>query len=142
MVKTAIARLADAIGYPEKVPDDSVVFTLRVDGAEILAEETGGRIVLEFALSEDASVLQSLAGYAAGRMLREEAALAFGSIHAPGHSGPQAFLWQDEDASADARSLLRLFETFMDSCDWWRERVNALRRSEAVPPPEAMMIRP
>lgn len=142
MAKTAIARLADAIGYPETVPGGSSFFTLRVDGAEILAEEAGGRIVLEFALSDDASILQPLAGYAAGRMLKEEATLAFGGIQASGHSGPQAFLWQDEDAGADGRSLLRLFETFMDSCDWWRERVNALRRSEVVPPPEAMMIRP
>jgi len=62
-------------------------------------------------------------------MLREDATLAHGSR--------AAFLWQDAPADADARALVRLFETFADSCDWWRARLDergggAVEISEAV----------
>ena len=129
-----IARLIDAIGYPERAPGDVSSFTLRVDGQEILAEERDGRLILSRKLTEDDALLPSLAGYAAGRMLREEAVLAAD----PGVSG--AFLWQDAPATADAPALVRLFEAFLDSCDWWRARVAGdADKPEAVP---AMMIRP
>ena len=145
MAKKAIERLVDAIGYPDRVPDGAQSFTLRADGAEILAEESSGRIVLSHRLTDDESRLPSLAAYAAGRMLREDATLSFGQ---PGLSvsglPPAAFLWQDAPATAGAHDLLRLFETFMDSCDWWRERVEGQRASAAGPSDdsETMVIRP
>ena len=69
-------------------------------------------------------------------MLKEDAVLAYGE--------GGAFLWQSAPADSDEHGLLRLFETFMDSCDWWRDRVDALRGGEQVSAPqsEEMMIRP
>lgn len=121
MSKNAIERLAGAIGYPEMIPDGVVSFPFRADGAEIAAEEADGRIRLEYALSDDETLLPTLAAYAAGRMLKEDAILSYGD--------GRAFLWQDAPADADARELLRLFETFMDSLDWWRERVENRKSS-------------
>ena len=121
-MKTAVERLIDAIGYPDRAPAGSLSFQLLVDGAKIVASEEGGRLRLVFHLSADDSHLPQLAAYAAGRMMREEAALAYGSSTVQ-RSGAQPFLWQDAPADADAKTLARLFETFADSCDWWRARV-------------------
>lgn len=142
--ETPIERLLAAIGYPERISHGSVSFTLRVDGVEVFAEEVGGRLVLSHALADDAALLHVLAVYAAGRMLMEDATLAYGSLPASGASGLRAFLWQDAPADADSHAMLRLFESFMDSCDWWRARVAALREDEAAEAsaPETMMIRP
>ena len=133
--KTAIGRLIDAIGYPERAPEGAASFTLRVDGMEIIAEERDGRLILSRILTDSDDLVPTLTGYAAGRLLREEAVLA-ADPHTHG-----AFLWQDAPATADAQSLVHLFETFLDSCDWWRARVagETTNTSESVP---EMMIRP
>lgn len=133
MAKTAIERLAEAIGYPDRVPEGSLFATLRVDGAEVSAAVTGDRLVLSQRLTDAADKLPALAGYAAGRMLREEAVLTYGD--------GVAFLWQDAPAGAGEQVLMRLFESFMDSCDWWRARVESSRAEEKTEFPE-MMIRP
>lgn len=133
-----------AIGYPERMSKYSVAFTLRVDGAEVVAEEMDGRLVLSCALTDDETLLPTLATYAAGRMLKEDATLSYGVVESRGSSNYQAFLWQDVPDDANDRWLLRLFETFMDSCDWWRARVDALRGNDTVMSsvPETVMIRP
>ena len=135
-VKTAVEKLVAAIGYPERMSGGGGSAVLRVDGMEIVAEETDRRIRLSYVLTDDEALLPTLAAYAAGRMLKEEAVLSYGD--------GRAFLWQEAPADADARAMLRLFETFMDSCDWWRERVDALRGNAEVATavPETMMIRP
>ena len=136
MARTAIERLAEAIGYPDRIPEGALVATLRVDDAEVLASVTGDRLVLSQRLTDDAGKLPTLAGYAAGRMLREEAVLTYGD--------GAAFLWQDASADAGGQELVRLFESFMDSCDWWRDSV-AERRDEGAAagmPLAEMMIRP
>ena len=144
-MNTAIERLAKAVGYPERVPGGALSFAFRVDGDEVLAEEEGGRVVLSRVLSGAAAVLPALAQYAAGRMLKEDAALSFGR---PGLSSfdrePSPFIWQDAPADADSGALCRLFESFLDSCDWWRARVEALLGGEASESGggEMMMIRP
>ena len=77
-----------------------------------------------------------LAELAAGRMLKEEAVLA---------AEPQTgglFLWQAEDANASAHNLLRLFETFVNSCDWWRERVASVSDERLQFGPDEMIMRP
>ena len=147
--KTAVMRLAEVIGYPERMPAGSLSATLRVDGKELLAEESAGRVVLKCPLTEDESLLATLAQYAAGRLLREDATLAFGTIAGGASSGgpaarPSAFLWQDAPSSSDRHTLMRLFETFADSCDWWRERVGALSGVEMTADggDNMMMIRP
>ena len=125
-----------AIGYPDRMPEGSVSSTLRVDGMEVLAEERGGRIVLSYALTQEASFLPLLAGYAAGRMLREDAVLA--------SDRSQAFLWQDAPSSSGAREMVRLFETIVYSLVLWRELVDALRGGAVASdaPDDAMVIRP
>ena len=113
---------------------------------EIVAEEADRRIRLSYVLADDEALLPTLAAYAAGRMLKEDATLAYGevAVAADRSSGRQAFIWQDAPADSDAHGMVRLFETFMDSCDWWRARVDALRGAEPVSAPasEEMMIRP
>ena len=133
MAKTAIERMAEAIGYPDRMSEGTLLATLRVDGAEVTAAVTGERLVLSQRLTDDADKLPLLAGYAAGRMLREEAVLAYGD--------GAAFLWQDVSARAGDQALVRLFESFMDSFDWWRARVETPRMEEKSEFPE-MMIRP
>lgn len=144
MAKNAIARLTEAIGYPERVSDGVASFTLQIDGGEIDASEAAGRIRLVFGLAEDAAQLPRLAEYAAGRMLREDATLAFGQLSTsqPSTFQPSAFLWQEVPADADAHALRRFFEACCDSCDWWRERLERGRdESQSNQFPE-MMIRP
>ena len=131
--RNAADRLLVAIGYPERIPNTDAPFTLRVDGREVLVEMSAGRIVLSVALTEDESMIPALAAYAAGRMLREEATLAYGKGN--------VFLWQDAPADAGDRALVRLFETFADSCDWWRARVEERGKGDAVEISEAV-IRP
>jgi len=157
--RNAADRLLAAIGYPERIPNTDEPFTLRVDGREVLVEESAGRIVLSFVLTEDDSMIPALAVYAAGRMLREEATLAFGSfevskfrslegtaskplnLQASKLPSSAVFLWQDAPADADDRALVRLFESFTDSCDWWRARVDERGKGDAVEISEAV-IRP
>lgn len=116
MPMTATERLAAAIEYPDAVPGGALAFAFRADGREVEAEETPeGRLLLRQRLSSDEALLPSLVSHVPGRMLREEAVLAADDAG--------AFLWQDAPAAADARTMRRLFETFMDSCDWWRARV-------------------
>ena len=131
--RNAADRLLVAIGYPERIPNTDAPFTLRVDGREVLVEMSAGRIVLSVALTEDESMIPALAAYAAGRMLREEATLAYGEGN--------VFLWQDAPVDADDRTLLRLFESFTDSCDWWCARVEERGKGEAVEISESV-IRP
>ena len=133
MAGTRLDFFLKSIGYPDRAPEGSVSFTLRVDGSEMRVEESAGRIVLSQVLTEDDSLLPMLASYASGRMLREDATLAYGS-----HS---TFLWQDAPADADERTLLRLFESFADSCDWWRARVDSREADGTVEISEAV-IRP
>ena len=74
--KSAVERLMAAIGYPERVSYGSVPLTIRVDGAEVAVEEMDGRLVLSCGLSDEETLLPTLAAYAAGRMLKEDAALS------------------------------------------------------------------
>ena len=148
-MKNAIERLIEAIGYPERAPDGALSFTLQVDGADVLVEERSGRLRLSLALSDDESLFPKFAAYAAGRLLREEATLTVGELAAGSNppspqpsDGPTLFLWQDVSAAAGGHALARLFETFMDSCDWWRARVEEQTGNEERATPELFMIRP
>ena len=136
MAKTALERLAGAIGYPDGIPDGASDFVFRVDGGEVHASASGGRVLLCGKISGDPEALPQLASFAPGRMLRENAVLAFG-----GMAGSQcALLWQDAPATSDEHAFARLFETFMDSFDWWKARAEAMRGETSEIPP--MMIRP
>jgi len=134
MAVGAVVALAKAIGYPEEIPAETLSFAFSVDDARISAVEEGGRLVLtrELAAADDVDLVQ-FAQYAAGRLLKEEAVLAY---------DPQAdrlILWQDVPASSEAELLKRFFEVFTASCDWWQARVRGSERACIIPD---MMIRP
>ena len=134
MKETAIRSLATAIGYPEEVNTASESFVFSVDGGRIEASIERGRLILvrELASSGDIDLAQ-FAGYAAGRVLREEAVLAYDP------TDDRLILWQDMPADADAGLLRRFFEVFAASCDWWLARVDGASPAASVP---EMTIRP
>ena len=144
--RNATERLLSVIEYPERIPMSEGSVTLRVDGREVLVAESDGRIVLSVGLTDDDSMVPALAAYATGRMLREDATLAYGRRSVDGsrdsNSRLSAFLWQDASTGASDRDLLRLFETFMDSCDWWQSRVDSPVGGGDEALPESMVIRP
>ena len=134
-MQTSIQRLAQAIGYPDEVPEGVLSFTVRVDGRDMPAAESGGRLVLRCALQADPAddVVERFAGYAVGRMLKEEATLAWD----PERS--ELILWQAVPAQASDAVLRRFFEVFATSADWWFARA---RDDEAVSSIPEMVIRP
>jgi hypothetical protein len=139
----SLERFLKAIGYPDKVDSDGASAALLVDGAVVSCEDRGDRLVLSFDLGEEASgaALPRFAQYAAGRILKEDAVLAFGRLGAR----ETCFLWQDAPADAAPGELLHFFESFLNSCDWWRERCGGhAESSEDLPlsPDKTMMIRP
>lgn len=125
----ALERFVEALGYPGSVPAGARTFTLVVDGGEIEAEERDGRLVLTKALcaAEEEADLAALAGYAAGRMLKEEAVLAWDAVR------EVPILWQDVAAGAGAAQLRRFFEVFAASCDWWEARAREVRDRQRMP---------
>lgn len=129
-----VTRLARAIGYPEELPSEGSV-VLKVDGADFLAREDGGRLVLSCVLAEspDAETVERLAGYAVGRMLKEEATLAWDP------AGSALILWQAVSATASEALLRRFFEVFATSADWWFARARDGEMISAIP---EMVIRP
>ena len=135
-----IEKFLRAISYPERVDSDGAGVALLVDGMSIWCEEKSGRIILSWDLEASGMQLGQLARYAAGRILREEAVLAYGRIG----GRTSCFLWQDAPVEADSSELLRLFESFMNSCDWWRERIKGRPAGEEEPgiAEKTMVIRP
>ena len=107
---------------------------LEVDGAAVTARLLDGRLVLSRVIDREEKDLPQLAEYAAGRMLAEEAVLAWDERAA------ECILWQEVQEDAEAADLLRFFETFMNSCDWWQARARELN----APPPSYpnIVIRP
>lgn len=142
---SAVERLVAASEYPGEVPAGARTHVLQVDGGEVFAEETGGRIRLSRKLTAEPSEWAGLASCAPGRMLKEEATPAVGPVPGEAEGKPACFLWQDAAAGADAHGLRRLLETFLDSYDWWRARTAAGRSagdSADLPAQAETIIRP
>jgi len=141
-MNSSIERLAKIIEYPETVPAGATSFSFAVDDGEVTARETGGRLLLSRVLwraSEATDALSArlpvdLAGFAAGRILREEAVLAWDPKE------ESVILWQDASAALPDEKLRRFFEVFLTSCDWWFDRVRGA--SEEEPHFPEMMIMP
>ena len=114
-----VQRLGELIGYPERVAAGTVSFAFLVDGDEVEARQNGGALLLVWRFPENAPV-QRLAELAPGRILREEAVLAW---DAP---SKRAILWQVSAKGADDRSLVATFQEFLDSRDWWMNAVGEL----------------
>ena len=132
----ALTRFAQAIGYPADVPAEASDHVFLVDGGEIAASEADGRLrlVKDLCAAGDGGAvdLAALAGYAAGRLLKEEATLAWDAAR------EMPVLWQDVAASADDAQLRAFFEVFAASCDWWLARVQEGRDRGRVP--ELMIV--
>ena len=107
---------------------------MRVDGEDIQARLLGKRLVLSHVLSKDEKDLLPLAAYAAGRILKEEAILAWDENQGA------CIIWQDIQDSANAAQLTAFFEAFMNSCDWWSARAKELNAPPASFPD--VVIRP
>ena len=137
----AIERLAQAIGYPDEVTSGCKDYTFAVDDFEVRAQETGGRLRLTASVftpardGEDEGRLAELAGYVPGRILKEEAVLAWDP------DAESAILWQEYPATAEADDLRRFFEVFTASFEWWRDRASAVQE-EAEPLMPEFVIRP
>ena len=130
------ARLARAIGYPDAVAADAARAALMVDGEEVVASDEGGRAILQanVAATPSDETLASLAGFAAGRIMREEAVLAYEP------KADVAILWQAAPSDADALVLRDFFRSFTASWDWWRARAAELESPQPSFP--EVMIRP
>lgn len=136
----AIERLSKAIGYPQEVPVEAGSFDFLVDGEMISAEaevkKAGeGRILLKTVLTEDEEVAGRLATYAVGRLLKENAVLAWD------FENRAAILWTELNTRRlSDGEVRRAFESFCESADWWRERV----KESGVPgnAPDKFLIRP
>jgi hypothetical protein len=129
-----ISKLAVAIGYPERVADNSSVYAFRVDGWEIIAEKSVGRLILKCYLGIGYDDLPEFASYVAGRLLREEAVLAWDD------KAQNAVLWREIPENANSAAMKEAFEEFADSCEWWMQRLSDIRAPENVFPD--ILIRP
>lgn len=129
-----ISKLAIAIGYPEKMADGLSVYAFRVDGWEIIAERLPGRLVLKSYLDIGYDDLPKFASYVAGRLLREEAVLAWDDKVKNG------VLWREIPENANPTAMKEAFEEFADSCEWWMQRLSDIRAPESVFPD--ILIRP
>lgn len=140
-MSSAISILANAIGYPESIREDLQEVELAVDEGTVKVVNSAGRLRLERVLLKcepgnelHEQVIVDLAGFAAGRILREDATIAW----EPDSS--TVVLWQDVPASLPPEKLKRFFEVFMTSCDWWIDRV--AERMEPKPIFPEMVIMP
>lgn len=129
-----IGRLATAINYPEEIPEGIVQYLFRVDGLGYAVEILGSRLVVKFRLDISGDEIVTFATFAAGRMLREEAILAWDK------RSQEAFLWQELPVHGSSAELAAAFGAFVDACEWWADRVEALRVPASVFP--KMMIQP
>ncbi len=129
----ALENLCKAIAYPDPVPEGAAAFQLRVDGANVAARLMGNRLVLSCGITRAEDNLPKLAAYAAGRLLREEAVLAWDE------NAAECVLWQECPANASSTQLVRFFENFMTSCDWWLARV-ADMQAPPVRSPELVIM--
>lgn len=134
MGESAIVLLARAIGYPEAVPNGSSSYRFSVDGKPVYADVSNGRLVLRAEIAAAGDVdLAVFAGYASGRVMKEDAVLAYDP------DSDRLILWQEISSAASDAILRRFFEVFTASCDWWRARVQGASVATSVP---EMMIRP
>ena len=123
-MKGLIERLAEAVGYPERVPEGAMSFTFKVDDEPVRTRVLDGRLVMEWRFPAEAPA-ERLATHATGRILREEATVAWDP------AAERAVLWQSAAKGADAAGLKKSFSDFLNSRDWWQDRVKELSAPKA-----------
>ena len=133
-MKNILERFCEAIAYPDSVPDGATAVTLRVDGSDVLLRILGKRLVISRVIDRDENDLPQLTAYAVGRILKEEAVLAWDERLSA------CVLWQELSEDANSEQLTKFFEDFMHSCDWWVDRAEELNAPPTVFPD--IVIRP
>lgn len=111
-------KFLSAIGYPlEEVEGQIGTIKLIVDGFELRLSEVRGALILSYTLGKlsETDGLK-VASFAAGRMLKEEAVVAYD----PGTE--ELILWQKVAPNSGAKIA---FELFMTSCEWWKSAIGA-----------------
>ena len=133
MMTDAIKRLAAAIVYPDPVPADADRFTFLVDDGEVKAIVASGELRLERELPAGGEHAVRLAEFSAGRILREEATLAWDA------TAEKFFLWQAVPDTLSDERLKLFFEVFTASCDWWLDRLRE-ESAPVTPLPELIIL--
>ena len=114
-----VRRCLAAIGYPaEEIPAVLASSRLTVDGLEfrIRSGVSGVRFEYSLGAADDAKLVR-FGAYAAGRLAREDAVLAFDP------SANEAFIWQGVPRIDDDGAIRRVFEEFAVSAEWWHDRL-------------------
>lgn len=133
---SAIDRLAEAISYPdgERRPG-ALQAVIQVDGQAVSVSESAGRLRFRRTLgSATEAAISTLAREAAGRLIKEEAVLAWDP------PAKQLLLWQEVPAGGSNEELARNFELFLASCDWWAARMDELARADGRPSAELVIL--
>ena len=125
MGKESIEKLLAAISYPDRAGVEGNRAVLMIDENEVVVEAIDRYLRFSTVLETGDGELADLAGYVPGRIYKDSATL---SVDAEG----KAFLWQDELASQDERRLGLAFESCLNSCDWWRARIDADRADSGI----------
>ena len=133
-MKNSLERLCEAVGYPDKPGAGAHSFTMRVDEGDVLVRIMGKRLVLSRIIDRNLGDLPKLASYATGRMLIEDAVLAWDE------RADACILWQECNETDSNQELVHAFQKFMDSCDWWVARAGELNAPPVVFPD--IVIRP
>ncbi len=133
---SALDRLAEAISYPaeeHRLGGTQAVFA--ADGLSVSVTEGAGRLRFCYALGPTTEAgFSALARYATGRLLREEAVLAWDPRN------KQLLLWQEVSSGVSNEDLARNFELFLASCDWWVARMDELAKADGKPPAELVIL--
>ncbi len=132
--RSPLERLADAIQYPEEIPQASDGFIFHVDDLYLHASAVGQQVVLRCMLACPEEAVVTFAQYAAGRFLREAATLAWDAREGA------MYLWQRFDTAAEDDTLRQDFEAFADACEWWLARTREVDTPVSVFPD--ILIRP
>lgn len=129
-----IAEIGKAIAYPEEVPAGATEFTFVIDGRGVRVCESGKRRIASCVLAGagKAQAVAYLAGLAAGRMMKDDATLAW---DADEHA---LVLWQD--VGMDNRTIVGRLEDFLNALDWWMGRTEG--GETAMMMPSEFIIRP
>lgn len=133
-MENPLVRLAQSIGYPDAIDLKAVSHMFIVDGHEIDVSVDGDRLLMKSVLDVPEGELIRFAGFAAGRVLKEEATLSYDPTDG------RVFLWQAVKNDAGSGVMRAAFERFANSCDWWGARTEEIGKAEPEFP--EVMIRP
>lgn len=120
-MNSSIERFLNTIGYPiEEIERTEGPVSLLVDEMTVKVIENRGDLVLRFSLGsiEEVNAAEIL-GFAAGRVLKEAAVVAFDP------ESEEIFIWSKIAANASDAKMTKVFEEFMTSCEWWRAALGA-----------------